>query len=154
MAILEILQYPDSRLNTPAQRVEKIDAATRKLIENMAETIYAAPRPLHARPRALARRLRGNPRIRSALPRGHRRRRARGGLGSHAAGSSRGPRHAARIERRRAIRATPRHSSPEARLAQAGRCRGAGPGPRPGRDGGRRLRVAAAGIGARDSTAR
>ena len=35
MAILEILQYPDSRLATPAQRVEKIDAATRKLIEDM-----------------------------------------------------------------------------------------------------------------------
>jgi peptide deformylase len=43
MAILEILQYPDSRLNTPAQRVEKLDAATRKLIEDMAETMYAAP---------------------------------------------------------------------------------------------------------------
>jgi peptide deformylase len=43
MAILEILQYPDPRLNTPAQRVEKIDAATRKLIDDMAETMYAAP---------------------------------------------------------------------------------------------------------------
>jgi peptide deformylase len=43
MAILEILQYPDSRLNTPAQRVEKIDAATRKLVDDMAETMYAAP---------------------------------------------------------------------------------------------------------------
>jgi peptide deformylase len=43
MAILEILQYPDSRLNTPAQRVEKIDAETRRLIEDMAETMYAAP---------------------------------------------------------------------------------------------------------------
>jgi peptide deformylase len=43
MAILEILQYPDSRLNTPAQRVEKIDAATRKLIDDLAETMYAAP---------------------------------------------------------------------------------------------------------------
>ena len=43
MAILEILQYPDLRLNTPAQRVEKIDAATRKLIDDMAETMYAAP---------------------------------------------------------------------------------------------------------------
>jgi peptide deformylase len=43
MAILEILQYPDSRLNTPAERVEKIDAATRRLIEDMAETMYAAP---------------------------------------------------------------------------------------------------------------
>ena len=43
MAILEILQYPDSRLNTPAQRVEKIDAATRKLIDDLAATMYAAP---------------------------------------------------------------------------------------------------------------
>ena len=43
MAILEILQYPDARLNHPAQRVEKIDAATRKLIDDMIETMYAAP---------------------------------------------------------------------------------------------------------------
>jgi peptide deformylase len=43
MAILEILQYPDPRLNTPAQRVEKIDAGTRRLIDDMAETMYAAP---------------------------------------------------------------------------------------------------------------
>jgi peptide deformylase len=43
MAILEILQYPDPRLNTPAERVEKIDAATRKLIDDLAETMYAAP---------------------------------------------------------------------------------------------------------------
>ncbi len=43
MAILEILQYPDTRLHAPAQRVEKIDAATRKLIADMAETMYAAP---------------------------------------------------------------------------------------------------------------
>jgi peptide deformylase len=43
MAILEILQYPDNRLHEPAQRVEKIDAATRKLIDDMAETMYAAP---------------------------------------------------------------------------------------------------------------
>lgn len=43
MAILEILQYPDNRLNTPAQRVEKIDAATKKLIDDLAETMYAAP---------------------------------------------------------------------------------------------------------------
>ena len=43
MAILEILQYPDSRLNTPAQRIEKIDAATRKLVDDMTETMYAAP---------------------------------------------------------------------------------------------------------------
>jgi peptide deformylase len=43
MAILEILQYPDPRLNQPAQRVEKIDAATRQLIDDLAETMYAAP---------------------------------------------------------------------------------------------------------------
>ncbi len=43
MAILEILQYPDPRLNKPAERVEKIDAATRTLIDDMAETMYAAP---------------------------------------------------------------------------------------------------------------
>lgn len=43
MAILEILQYPDPRLLKPAARVEKIDAATRKLIADMIETMYAAP---------------------------------------------------------------------------------------------------------------
>ena len=43
MAILEILQYPDPRLTVPAERVEKIDAATRKLIDDMIETMYAAP---------------------------------------------------------------------------------------------------------------
>ena len=43
MAILEILQYPDPRLNIPAQRVERIDASTRKLIDDMVETMYAAP---------------------------------------------------------------------------------------------------------------
>jgi peptide deformylase len=43
MPILEILQYPDNRLNIPAQRVEKIDAATKKLIDDLAETMYAAP---------------------------------------------------------------------------------------------------------------
>jgi peptide deformylase len=43
MAILEILQYPDPRLLISAARVEKIDAATRKLIDDMTETMYAAP---------------------------------------------------------------------------------------------------------------
>jgi peptide deformylase len=43
MAILEILQYPDPRLNNPARRVEKIDAGVRKLIDDMIETMYAAP---------------------------------------------------------------------------------------------------------------
>jgi peptide deformylase len=43
MAILEILQYPDPRLNEAAQRVEKIDESTRQLIDDMIETMYAAP---------------------------------------------------------------------------------------------------------------
>ena len=43
MAILEILQYPDPRLTLPAQRVEKIDAGVRKLVDDMVETMYAAP---------------------------------------------------------------------------------------------------------------
>ena len=43
MAILDILQYPDPRLTLPAERVEKIDAATRKLVDDMAETMYSAP---------------------------------------------------------------------------------------------------------------
>ena len=42
MAILEILQYPDPRLHLPAARVDKIDAAARKLVSDMAETMYAA----------------------------------------------------------------------------------------------------------------
>src|SRR4030095_3388277 len=43
MAILDIVQYPDPRLTLPAERVEKIDAATRKLVDDMAETMYSAP---------------------------------------------------------------------------------------------------------------
>lgn len=43
MAILEILQYPDPRLHEPAKRVEKIDSEIRKLIDDLAETMYAAP---------------------------------------------------------------------------------------------------------------
>ena len=43
MAILEILQYPDPRLLEPARRVEKIDAEIRKLVDDMTETMYAAP---------------------------------------------------------------------------------------------------------------
>lgn len=42
MAILEILQYPDPRLHLPAVRVEKIDASTRRLVSDMAESMYAA----------------------------------------------------------------------------------------------------------------
>jgi len=43
MAILKILQYPDDRLHTIAKKVEHIDKATRRLIQDMAETMYAAP---------------------------------------------------------------------------------------------------------------
>lgn len=43
MAILKILQYPDERLHTIAKPVPAVDNATRKLIHDMAETMYAAP---------------------------------------------------------------------------------------------------------------
>ncbi|MBU1424558.1 MAG: peptide deformylase [Gammaproteobacteria bacterium] len=43
MAILPILQYPDERLHKVAQKVEHIDQTTRKLVRDMAETMYSAP---------------------------------------------------------------------------------------------------------------
>ncbi len=43
MAILKILQYPDERLHTIAKPVHAVTSATRKLIQDMAETMYAAP---------------------------------------------------------------------------------------------------------------
>ena len=43
MAILKILQYPDPRLHKVAAPVGEVTAATRKLIADMAETMYAAP---------------------------------------------------------------------------------------------------------------
>jgi peptide deformylase len=43
MAILKILQYPDERLHTVARKVTSVTDATRKLVKNMAETMYAAP---------------------------------------------------------------------------------------------------------------
>ena len=43
MAILKILQYPDERLHKVAKKVERVDEATRKLVRDMAETMYAAP---------------------------------------------------------------------------------------------------------------
>jgi len=43
MAILKILQYPDERLHKIARKVERVDEAIRKLTQNMAETMYAAP---------------------------------------------------------------------------------------------------------------
>ena len=43
MAILKILHYPDERLHTVAKPVPAVTAATRKLIHDLAETMYAAP---------------------------------------------------------------------------------------------------------------
>lgn len=43
MAILKILQYPDERLHKVAKKVEQVTDDTRKLIRDMAETMYAAP---------------------------------------------------------------------------------------------------------------
>ncbi len=43
MAILSILHYPDERLHTVAQPVTEVDEAIRRLIDDMAETMYAAP---------------------------------------------------------------------------------------------------------------
>jgi peptide deformylase len=43
MALLPILEFPDPRLRTKAQPVEQVDAALRKLIDDMFETMYAAP---------------------------------------------------------------------------------------------------------------
>ncbi|MFA5825206.1 MAG: peptide deformylase [Gallionellaceae bacterium] len=43
MAILHILQYPDERLHKVAKKIESITGMTRKLISDMAETMYAAP---------------------------------------------------------------------------------------------------------------
>jgi peptide deformylase len=43
MALLQILEYPDPRLRTKAAPVTEFDAALRRLIEDMFETMYAAP---------------------------------------------------------------------------------------------------------------
>ncbi len=43
MAIREILVYPDPRLREPGKPVETFDEEIRQLIEDMAETMYAAP---------------------------------------------------------------------------------------------------------------
>ncbi len=43
MALLPILRYPDPRLHTIAAPVDRVDDATRKLIADMAETMYEAP---------------------------------------------------------------------------------------------------------------
>ena len=43
MAVLDILKYPDARLHTVAERVPVVDDRIRKLVADMAETMYAAP---------------------------------------------------------------------------------------------------------------
>lgn len=42
MALLTILQFPDPRLHKVAAPVEKIDASIRQIVQDMAETMYAA----------------------------------------------------------------------------------------------------------------
>lgn len=43
MALLPILHYPDPRLHKVAAPVKQVDDKIRKLIKDMAETMYAAP---------------------------------------------------------------------------------------------------------------
>jgi peptide deformylase len=43
MALLEILKYPDPKLRTVAKPVEVVDDTMRELIDDMFETMYAAP---------------------------------------------------------------------------------------------------------------
>lgn len=43
MAVLEILEFPDPRLRTEAKPLSEVTDATRSLIDDMFETMYAAP---------------------------------------------------------------------------------------------------------------
>jgi peptide deformylase len=43
MALLQILHHPDPRLREKARPVERFDAALQRLIDDMFETMYAAP---------------------------------------------------------------------------------------------------------------
>ena len=43
MAVLEILEFPDSRLRTVAKPVKDVDDRVRQLIDDMFETMYDAP---------------------------------------------------------------------------------------------------------------
>jgi len=43
MAKLTILEYPDPRLRTRAEAIPKVDGTIRQLIDDMFETMYAAP---------------------------------------------------------------------------------------------------------------
>lgn len=43
MALLDIIYYPDKRLRTVAKPVERVDDGIRQLVDDMFETMYAAP---------------------------------------------------------------------------------------------------------------
>ena len=43
MALLPILEFPDPRLRTVAKTVAQVDANVKKLVDDMFETMYAAP---------------------------------------------------------------------------------------------------------------
>ena len=43
MALLNIIHYPDRRLHTVAKPVAQVDERIRKLVTDMAQTMYAAP---------------------------------------------------------------------------------------------------------------
>ena len=43
MALLNILRFPDERLRTKAKRVEKVTGIHQQLLDDMLETMYAAP---------------------------------------------------------------------------------------------------------------
>ena len=43
MTVLDILRYPDARLHKVAKPVQKVDDDIRRLVDDMAETMYAAP---------------------------------------------------------------------------------------------------------------
>ena len=43
MTVLDILRYPDARLHKVAKPVQTVDDDIRRLVDDMAETMYAAP---------------------------------------------------------------------------------------------------------------
>ena len=43
MAILDILHYPDPRLRNKAKPVERVDDSVRELVDDLFDTMYAAP---------------------------------------------------------------------------------------------------------------
>jgi peptide deformylase len=43
MAVMDILEFPDPRLRTKARPVATVTDATRRLVDDMLETMYAAP---------------------------------------------------------------------------------------------------------------